>query len=124
MSFAGGSVVSIELGGTDRGADYDAIDVAGTARLGGSLSIDLIGGFSPELGDSFEVLSYGACGGEFDSILLPGLSGGLAWQVARDSGGLTLTAAVPEPSGIVSVILGLAALSARRRRRAAGGSLS
>src|SRR5262249_9191560 len=39
--------LQIELGGTVRGSQYDAIDALGTVMLGGTLDVDLINGFQP-----------------------------------------------------------------------------
>ena len=61
----------IEIGGltpgpgtpTDNG--YDQINVTGTATLDGTLQIELINGFSPSLGQNFEIMTFGSVVGDF-----------------------------------------------------------
>jgi len=48
--------------GTDPGT-YDAVDVAGTLSLDGTLDIRLIDAFQPEAGDSFDILDWGTLAG-------------------------------------------------------------
>ena len=57
----------MELGGLQRGTQYDGINVGGVARLGGSFHIQPWDGFRPERGQSFDFL-LGEHVGEFDSI--------------------------------------------------------
>ena len=53
----------------------------GIADLGGALDVELINGFTPSAGDSFEILTATSVLGVFDSISLPALSGDLQWFV-------------------------------------------
>lgn len=80
--FDSNSTLSIEIGGETRGSEYDALDVSGLATLGGALDvalIDLGGAYTPEPGDSFELLTAtGGLDGEFDDENLPA---GYAWDV-------------------------------------------
>jgi len=70
----------VELGGTESGTQYDAIDVADTLLLGGMLDVRLIDGFVPAAGNTFDILDWSALGGTFDSVLLPELPGNLGWD--------------------------------------------
>jgi hypothetical protein len=72
-------VLSIDLGGTIAGARYDQLHVTGTVLLDGTLQVQLINGFSPALGDSFQVLTFnpGSVIGDFATVSLPTLDGGL-----------------------------------------------
>lgn len=55
--------------------------MAGTATLGGALSVLLLNGFTPALGDQFDILLAETITGSFDSqslpALLPPFTGGL-----------------------------------------------
>jgi hypothetical protein len=64
---SGGSL-NIELGGTQSN-QYDRLAVGGTANLNGPLNTSTINGFTPQIGDSFTVLTYGSRSGTFSSIL-------------------------------------------------------
>ena len=48
----------IELGGTEPGVGYDQLHVTGTAQLGGALHVDLSGGFVPQSGDTFRIITF------------------------------------------------------------------
>ncbi len=61
--------------------DFDLVEVAGDAVLGGVLEVLLTGGFEPASGDTFEILTAASVSGEFDSYDLPTPSGGLNWYV-------------------------------------------
>lgn len=109
------SSMLIELGGLDQGTTFDWIDVGGTATLGGELIIELIGGFVPDLSDTFTFLTANSVVGEFDSITFVG---GQSLDVVYLSNGVQLTnVAIPEPSSLwlVGLVAGLAIF--RRRRQ-------
>jgi Ca2+-binding EF-hand superfamily protein len=58
----------IEIGGRDRGASYDAIDVTGALNLDGTLEIRVTSGFETELrpGDTFDIFkAEGGIHGDF-----------------------------------------------------------
>jgi hypothetical protein len=59
--------LEIEIGGTTPGSGHDRLVVSGAATLGGTLAVDLIGGFTPTLGDRFEVLAFASRTGDFTS---------------------------------------------------------
>ena len=105
----------MELAGTTAGIDHDVLQVDGGVSLDGTLEVSLLDGFEPDLGDSFDILDFGSITGEFDSIRLPDLDGGLAWDVSAllADGSLSV---VPEPSSVV-LLLGvwLSVLATRRR---------
>jgi hypothetical protein len=85
--------LNIELGGLTPGTDFDQLNVNGTATLAGTLNITLIGGFSPNAGDSFRILSYGARVGTFGTILGLDLGGGKVLVPSYNANDLTLTTA-------------------------------
>lgn len=90
---AAGSALRFDIGGTVRGTDYDALrllkldnDQSGAVAFAGQVSVDLIGGFSPVLGQSFDLLDWDAgvtpdfAGISFD---LPPLGAGLGWNTSH-----------------------------------------
>lgn len=89
VSFGGNVVIGptagtvIELAGTTKGAQYDSLTIAGNVSLSGALKVDLLGGFKPLPGQSFNILSAaGGVAGAFDALDLPALAGGLYFDVA------------------------------------------
>lgn len=128
---------SIDLGGTEPNS-YDAVDVLGIASLGASLlfEIELLSGFTPVEGDTFDVLSADeiVVAGEldFDFPALAGLV--LTHEILRlfdASAGierdvLRITARVPEPGVALQLAAGVVGLGAfgrcrgRRSRSPAG----
>jgi T5SS/PEP-CTERM-associated repeat protein len=80
----------IQIGGLTAGTEYDQINHSGTAGLGGELTIELLDGFEPSLGDSFTILTYGDHTGELDNLSLPPLAGDLQWDVAYGPSSLVL----------------------------------
>ena len=92
--------LTIELGGTTAGTEYDQLVVTGVASLDGTLDVSRINEYSPELGDSFTILTYGSHTGTFSTLNLPDLDPGLAWEVAYGSSAVTLT--VREGGGSIS----------------------
>ena len=72
--------LSIEIEGLSPGNQHDQLVISGNATLSGTLSIDLVNGFSPQLGDTFQVLAAANVFNAFDTVELPVLSG-LGWEV-------------------------------------------
>lgn len=70
---------------------FDRLVVDGTLAAGGALDVTLAG-YSPIVGDSFNLLDFGNLTGGF-TVSLPGLDSGLAWDVSAF-----------EASGVLSVI--------------------
>jgi hypothetical protein len=84
-----GGTLALELGGIGTG-QFDVLGVGGTASLGGTLAVSLIGGFTPAATDTFIVLSGGTLTGVFvPENLPPGFSATYGTTV------LTLNAGAP-----------------------------
>jgi len=77
------SGLRIELAGTTPGSQHDKLNVAGTFTQSGSLNVDLINGFQPKQGQSFDLFDFDAASGSFDSLELPGLDPGLTWITGK-----------------------------------------
>lgn len=77
----------MELGGTTPGTQYDQLHVTGTLTLNGTLDVRLVnlgaGVFSPQAGNSFDLLDWGTISGTFSAIQLPTLTGALAWNTSQ-----------------------------------------
>jgi uncharacterized repeat protein (TIGR01451 family) len=70
------------------GVDFDQLNVTGNAALGGILDVSLDTGFTPSVGDSFVVMTYGSQSGAYTSIFTPS---GFNWNVSVGLNDITLT---------------------------------
>ena len=94
----------VAIGGTTVGTQYSQVKVAGAASLAGALSVRLIGGFAPSLGNSFTILTASAIAGQFSSINSPALPSGLAWSVAYNSTSVVLSVVSASPTSYTLTI--------------------
>lgn len=62
----------IDLGGTTPGAEHDQVIVAGSAALNGTLEIATSGGFVPQVGQQFTILTRASGSGQFSSVVAVG----------------------------------------------------
>ncbi len=90
---AAGSV-DIEIGGLAAGSAYDRLAVT-NATLDGTLSVTLTGGYIPNLGDVFDVMTWTSRTGTFPTINGLSIGGGKKFQPTYATNKLTLTV-VPE----------------------------
>ena len=111
----GSGLLAVELGGLTQGTGYDFVNVTGTVTLAGTLDVDLWNGFTPALGNEFNILHAGTISGSFNSVLLPELANGLAWDVSYTGTDVSLRV-VPEPASLFLLSLGAIGLVARGRR--------
>jgi len=126
LVFDADNTLVMELGGRLRGTGYDAIDADGTITLGGVLEVVLLpvdgALFTPELGDTFDLLRATRIDGSFAAEVLPAIDAGLLWRtdIVEDHGGSVFrlsVAAVPEPQTFVLLAAGLVMVARMSRRR-------
>jgi hypothetical protein len=84
---AGG--LNIDLDGTTQGTSYDWLKTSGVASLDGTLTVSLLDSFSPQLNNSFKILTFGSRSGNFATENFPDL-GTLFLNPVFDSTSLTL----------------------------------
>lgn len=111
------NVLDMELGGLNRGGQYDAFDVtpSSTMSLNGTLKLSLINAFNPALGNQFNLFD-GTTVGAFSSFNFPALNAGLMWDTSLlYTQGIVQVVAIPEPAALVMALA--AALTVVRRRR-------
>jgi hypothetical protein len=83
---------------------FGRLNVAGTATMGGSLSIALVAPFLPNPGDQFQILTFGSHVGNFSSFSGLNLGGGLKLNPVIADTNLTLVTVIspappPSPEG-------------------------
>jgi T5SS/PEP-CTERM-associated repeat protein len=82
VTLAGTNTLFIELGGTVRGTEHDALDIAGALSVDGTLNVVRINGFTPAAGNSFDILDWGSVSGTFDTLQLQSPGANLMWNSA------------------------------------------
>ena len=81
----------IELAST---SSFDRLAITGSAALAGTLDVDLLGGFIPQPGTAFQIISSsGGVSGTFGSALLPALTGA-NWQLRYNPNSVLLQVAL------------------------------
>ncbi len=78
-TYAQGSAASLSLkvGGSNAGTQYDQLAVGGAATLAGTLNLSLIDGFVPANGESFAALTSASRSGAFGSVVQTRVDGGV-----------------------------------------------
>ncbi|HYX43099.1 MAG TPA: carboxypeptidase regulatory-like domain-containing protein, partial [Pyrinomonadaceae bacterium] len=66
-----GGTLNIEIGGTSACTQFDQLNINGSATLAGTLSINLVNGFSASAGQSFQIAAYASHTGTFASVTGP-----------------------------------------------------
>jgi hypothetical protein len=72
--------------------------VMGNARLAGTLEFTITDATTPQLNDSYQLLTAGAVIGTFDSTMLPAIDPSLAWSIQYSATSVALKV-VAAPSG-------------------------
>lgn len=99
LGFGGGSALEIQLQeidlmqpDTEPSDALGQVQVGGAATLAGELEVDVVGGYSPALGDSFQILTAGGGrSGFFVGETLPLLASGLVWDVQYNPNSVVLS---------------------------------
>ena len=61
-------VLNLGIGGTTGGTNFDQLTITGAAVLAGTLNVSLINGFTPSLGQTFQILTFGSYTGNFQTV--------------------------------------------------------
>src|SRR5207253_2659293 len=86
----------VDVGGTTS-ATFGLIAVTGAATLAGTFDVQFASGYTPAVGNRFQVLNYGSHTGQFDTIHVSGLASGLA--VTPEYNGTNMTLVVSAAAG-------------------------
>jgi Dockerin type I domain len=93
------STLQFQISGPQPATQYGKIDVKGTLTAAGTLQVSLAGGFTPTVGNSFDILDWGSISGAFSMIELPTLTNGAAWNTAQlfSTGNITVVSSTLIP---------------------------
>lgn len=80
------AVFTVELAGLDPVTEHDQLIVDGDATIGGTLVIDLVNGFVPQVGDSFVILTASTMVGTPFTVISPH-----QWSVDYEDNAVTIT---------------------------------
>jgi hypothetical protein len=104
---ANGAKLDIQLGGPPVSGLYGTLTAAGAAALGGTLEADVLPGYTPSVGDGFNVLTYASHSGSFATYQLPsGPNSTFAPAVNPTSVGLGAVPAAPTTTVNVGTVVG------------------
>jgi hypothetical protein len=81
--FGASNTLIMEVGGTVRGDEHDAIVASGHLGFGGTLQVTLINAFTPAISDSFDLFDWASFSGSFSTFNLPALGAGLMWDTTQ-----------------------------------------
>ncbi len=117
--FGSANTLTLELGGLNAGSQYDQLilGASGSLALDGALVLDLIDGFVPHFGDTFQVFAFapGQVSGAFGAITVADpLTGGLSFDTSGLSTAGQITV-VPEPGAMSLLAVALGMLASQRR---------
>ena len=84
------ATLNIQIGGATPVTEHDVLNVTKTASLDGTFDVRLSGGFMPDIGDTFTVLTADNITGGFAAESLPFLENGLGWMVNVNAADITL----------------------------------
>jgi T5SS/PEP-CTERM-associated repeat protein len=101
----GGGEMDFQVGGTKAGAEHDQLVVNGEAKLGGTLKLQFVNGYQPQIGDTLAVIKASKLSGNFTKVTSTGVklaasatAQGLAFKVMDVEPGLPVQTSVTRAS--------------------------
>jgi hypothetical protein len=99
--------------------DYGVLSVGNAATLGGLLQVHLMGGYTPQVGDSFDVMTFTSETGVFanSNWTFDGVTYNPVYASTKLTLQVTNVVAVPEPETWAMLLAGLALVGMASRQR-------
>ncbi len=102
LALASSGTLRMELGGSAPN-ERDRLVVNGELTLGGTLEVELINGYTPQVGDSAVLVEWTQGSGNFDTTIFPTPPSGAQWFADLRSDGILLELkALPTPTVTIS----------------------
>jgi hypothetical protein len=99
LALTSGSLLLADISGSNVDSKYGEIEVVGNVQLGGSIRAIVSEGFTPEVGDSFKIITaLGGVSGELTLQDMPPLPNRLMWDLDIGANQVALNV-VPAPPG-------------------------
>ena len=137
---ASAGILDIDIGGLTAGTKYDQLNITGAASLNGTMNLDLISGFTPTIGETFDIMNFASLTGMFATVNGVSINGSEHFSVVYNSTNVTLDVvsgasgpsflanlspppgrespgATPEPSSLLLLGSGLVTLAMLARMR-------
>jgi hypothetical protein len=124
--------LNIDVGGTSVKTQFDQLDISSVASLNGILNLNLISGFVPALGETFDILNASSVQGKFSTVNGTGINSSEHFSVIYNSNKVTLdvvsgpgssalvgdpglagaagSSSTPEPASLLLIATGLIAV--------------
>ncbi|ACB54626.1 hypothetical protein cce_5280 (plasmid) [Crocosphaera subtropica ATCC 51142] len=98
------SNIDIEIGGL---TNFDILDIDGTATLDGTVNVSLVNGFTPTLGQTFEIITFDSAPDIATNLSFSGLDigGGLAFAPVFNTNDLSLVVVETAALSVSDVII-------------------
>jgi hypothetical protein len=90
LALAQTASAALEIGGYAQGTDFDRVTVDGRLCLAGTLSLSLVNGFVPRVGDRFVVMTGSSVSGLFSDVVISNCPRELAADVVVDDTSVTI----------------------------------
>ena len=100
LTLGASSTVFVEINGTTAGTEYDHLNVVGNLVVAGTLDITM--GFTPSLGNSFNVLDFVTVSGSFTTINGLNIGNGMQLDPIWETNTLALDVVSATPAGTIS----------------------
>jgi len=111
-SQASTSFLDIDLDGTKSGT-FDVLNITGSANLHGTLNVDALAGFTPKVGEQFDILNYSSETGSFSTVACT-FSNGDGCSVTYNGKDAVLTITAPAAPAAKTTVIGTAATRVSR----------
>ena len=95
---ASSAVLAVKIGGTTAGSQFTRLAVANTASLAGGLQVSLAGGYVPNIGDSFRIITAGTRTGTFGSVSGLDIGNGRLLALSYDATGVSAVVVQATPT--------------------------
>ncbi len=85
---------------------FDKLNVSGNATLNGTMNVDLLNGYTPQVGNTFDIMSFASRAGTFSTVVGLPINSQEHFVLEYNSTNLTLDVVAGQGSGLTSLSAG------------------